>query len=70
MNLISFPRSGQHLISEVLRLIYKEHNYDFSYCEYYRCCNKVPCQFGSMFMKNHDFLLQYEIKTNEKYIVL
>ncbi len=69
MNIISFPRSGQHLIYEILKLIYFVHDYDFTYCEYYNCCNSVPCSFKSIYQKNHDFTLDYKIIPTESYVV-
>lgn len=69
MNIISFPRSGQQLISQILKLIYNLHNYEYSYCEYYTCCECVPCKFNAIYCKNHDFSLDYEIKDNEIYTV-
>lgn len=69
MNIISFPRSGQHLIYEILKSIYFVHDYDFTYCEYYDCCNSVPCIFRSIYQKNHDFTLNYNIIPTKSYVV-
>jgi len=69
-NIISFPRSGQHLLSDMLKYVLTEHNLPYQYCEFYGCCQKVPCVKKSNFMKNHDFDNDYTILPNQKYIVL
>ena len=66
MNIISFPRSGQHLIESVMRHLCLQHNIDFTYCEYYGCCKTIPCSKGYLFSKNHDFSLDLEIKKDVK----
>lgn len=78
--IISFPRSGQHLIESVLRYIYDNLNKEFIYCEYYSCCSSLDnCKFNSNFQKNHDFWLNDKldyntnkllINNNNKYLVL
>ena len=70
MNIISFPRSGQHLIESVMRHLCLQHNIDFTYCEYYGCCKTIPCSKGYLFSKNPDFSLDLEIKKDVKHIVL
>lgn len=69
-NLISYPRSGQHLTERLLISICKYFNQPYSYCEFYNCCRTIPCIKNSRFMKNHDFGFDYEIKPDQKYIVL
>lgn len=83
--IISFPRSGQHLVRNILENVCKRTNKQFSYCEFYRCCRQTPCKYKRTdtinFYKNHDFLLDptykdkplqvnINIEDNEKYIVL
>ena len=73
--LISFPRSGQHLTESILRYLCESHGIDYSYCNYYRCCNNTPCKKGSIFQKNHDFGIEnvkelVEINNESKYLVL
>ena len=70
MKIISFPRSGQHLIERFLRFYHKENNISYSYCEYYKHCGQIPCVDNSIFQKNHDWHLKLKINENEKYIVL
>jgi hypothetical protein len=71
MNIIvSFPRSGQHLIENILSYCCKEHNVEFTYCEFYSCCRHLPCDKGNKFSKNHDFDLDLNIEENIKYISL
>lgn len=55
--IVSFPRSGQHLVRNLLSEYCKRADIDFRYCEFYRCCASVPCTYHSRFMKNHDFAL-------------
>lgn len=69
-NLISFPRSGQHLTERLLETVCNYFNQPYSYCEFYRCCNKNPCIKKSRFMKNHDFGFELKINQNNKYIAL
>ena len=68
--LVSFPRSGQHLVEKILKFICKEHNVEFTYCEFYTCCNSIPCEKGKEFSKNHDFNLELEINSDIKYVSL
>ena len=56
--IISFPRSGQHLTEGVLTYLSSEYKLEFKYCDYYNSCNKIPCDCGSNFQKNHDFSLK------------
>jgi hypothetical protein len=70
MFIISFPRSGQHLLERLLIEIYKYYNKDFSYCEFYNCCNTVPCYKNCIFQKNHDFNLDLKIPLDDKLIIL
>jgi hypothetical protein len=69
-NIISFPRSGQHLTEKVLKVICSYFNQPYSYCEFYNCCRTIPCKKKYRFMKNHDFNLNYLINSKNKYIVL
>jgi hypothetical protein len=68
--LVSFPRSGQHLVEKILKFICKEHDVEFTYCEFYTCCNSLPCKKGKEFSKNHDFYLNLEINNDIKYVCL
>ena len=51
---VSFPRSGHLLLYGLLRKYFGE---GFSRCEYYHCCQSVPCKKGAVYQKNHDFEL-------------
>ena len=62
MIIVSFPRSGQHLVEKILKYCCSEHNVEFKYCEFYGCCNSIPCVNGNEISKNHDFSLDLEIK--------
>ena len=68
--IISFPRSGQHMMERVLESMYQYYNIDFSYCEYYNCCQQIPCKYQKKFQKNHDFDLTLNIDDRYKYLVL
>lgn len=70
INIISFPRSGQHLLQSILNYIFINNNLEYSFCEYYSCCNSVPCKFKRIICKNHDINLDYKILPSEKYVVL
>lgn len=70
--LITCPRSGHHLIVDLIAAFASFYNLPFSYCEFYchnlkrnvlnikdppvKCTNK-PCVYDSMLMKSHDFAL-------------
>ena len=69
-NVISFPRSGQHLLQSILNYVFINHNIEYSFCEYYKCCMSVPCKLNKIISKNHDFDNKYSILSNEKYVVL
>ena len=69
-NLVSFPRSGQHMIERMLRDFHLNCNIPYSYCEYYNCCNTVPCKYNYIYQKNHDFNLNLIINSEQKYIFL
>jgi len=68
--IVSFPRSGQHLVEKILEFCCKEHDIDFTYCEFYTCCESLPCKEDKQISKNHDFNLELEIKNNNKYVSL
>ena len=70
MIIVSFPRSGQHLFERICRHIFLYYGKNFSYCEFYECCRKIPCEKKSIFQKNHDFNLRLNFETNDKFIVL
>lgn len=73
--LISFPRSGQHLTECILGYLCDTHGIKYSYCEYYSCCQSIPCKKESLFQKNHDFGIEngkeiVKINNESKYLVL
>ena len=49
--MVSFPRSGQHLVEKILKYWCDEHNIEFKYCEFYGCCNSIPCVNGNEISK-------------------
>ena len=66
----SIPRSGHHLLKEVLKISFGK---EFSHCEWYYepgCCRQLPCKLMESFcqhgqrvrlIKSHDFKLQDSI---------
>jgi len=68
--LVTFPRSGQTILRNVLKNLCIKHKIDYSYCEFYGCCSKIPCEKGYMFQKNHDFNSDLPIIKNLKYVVM
>lgn len=53
MLFVTFPRSGHHLLVDILT----EYQPSLTYCEFYGCCNTYPCVHKSTLQKNHDFAL-------------
>lgn len=70
MFIISFPRSGQHLMDRLLRKIYGYYSRHYSYCGFYTCCKSIPCKKNSFFQKNHDFGLDLNVNRDEKIIIM
>lgn len=68
--IVSYPRSGHHLIERFIQFYCGYKNIDYSYCEYYKCCRKTPCAYNKLFQKNHDFGSTLTIDDNCKYLVL
>jgi hypothetical protein len=68
--IVSFPRSGQHLVEKILKFCCEEHSIEFTYCEFYTCCSSLPCSKGKEFSKNHDFDLNLEVNNDIKYVCL
>jgi hypothetical protein len=55
--IVSFPRSGQNLVEKIIEFCCREHDIEYSYCEFYSCCTSLPCKKDKFFSKNHDFIL-------------
>lgn len=56
--LITFPRSGNHLMVRLLERMHKLVSEEpFTFCEYYTDCKQVNCQCGAKFRKNHDYAI-------------
>jgi hypothetical protein len=79
MNIISVPRSGQHMTERCLRYYHKLMNIKFNYCEFYHCCKCMPCKISeNAFQKNHDWNVKkskngkggIKIEKNNKYLFL
>jgi hypothetical protein len=68
--IVSFPRSAQGVISSVLLKYAEKFNIELKYCEFYQCCNTVPCANGSNIIKNHDYNQILPFSKNHKYLVL
>lgn len=68
---ISWPRSGHHLLVDVLQSYFGE---EFNYCEFYKpvdCCKKSPCARAPKikFSKNHDFESKAEFRKGTPYLI-
>lgn len=68
---ISWPRSGQHLLVDVLKSYFGR---EFTYCEFYTpidCCKKSPCTRSHTvhFSKNHDFESKAVLRKGTPYLV-
>jgi hypothetical protein len=70
IGIISFPRSGSHLVSSIISSMYMYTMGHFSFCEFYTCCKQVPCNKCSILCKNHDFQLNLQKNLYEKIVVL
>ena len=68
--IISFPRSGQHLMDRILSTSHKKYGLNYSYCAFYDCCQEIPCKYRYLFHKNHDLNIDLKINDNNKYLVL
>ena len=53
MFIVSYPRSGHHLLEKLLYQIFTELGIEYSYCEYFNCCKSIPCKKGRIFQKIH-----------------
>lgn len=68
---VSWPRSGHHLLVNMLKNYFGK---EFVYCEFYvpnDCCKTVPCARAPAvtFTKNHDFDLQTPITPGFPYLI-
>ena len=70
INIISFPRSGQHVLQAILKYVFENHDLKYSFCEFYGCCRTVPCKDNKIIQKHHDFNNKYKILPETKYVVL
>lgn len=70
LGIISYPRSGSHLITSIVSTMYFYTLGYFSYCEFYTCCKQVPCKLNSVLCKNHDFELNLDQNKYQKILVL
>lgn len=68
---VSWPRSGHHLLADLLRAYFGD---IFRYCSFYDpdedCCRQAPCVRSEVsFSKNHDFGLKLPILSGRRYLV-
>ena|GEM_PF-5931436 len=47
---VSLPRSGHHLLADVLEGYFQSP----LHCGYDNCCQSIPCAHGRVFQKHHD----------------
>jgi hypothetical protein len=67
MHIVSFPRSGQHLLHSLISSISNLHDLYLSFCERYQDHNY--CSVESTMRKNHDFHLTLSIQNTSKRVV-
>lgn len=71
MFIVSYPRSGHHMLEKLLYEIFTELGLEYSYCEYYFCCGTIPCKKKRIFQKIHnEGYLDGLDKENSKMIIL
>lgn len=66
---VSIPRSGHHMLMNLLRDVFGE---TFTYCVFYAgspCCQTIPCTRPVSIQKSHDFELDQPIDNKLLYIV-
>jgi len=73
--MISVPRSGQHMTKDSLKKYHELLCIDYSYCEFYTCCQEIPCKKNpASYHKNHDFNINHlegiNINNKDKYLFL
>lgn len=69
-SIVSYPRSGQHLLQDVIKHVCTHHDLEYKFCDFYDCCGQNPCSQGANFQKNHDHDLKLPINNERKYIAL
>lgn len=67
---VSFPRSGQHLLESCINQCCSIAGLQCTYCEFYNCCRQTPCACNCTVSKNHDFALDLKKLPTHKYVVL
>lgn len=65
--LVSFPRSGQHLVARAMQWVYPDW---FVYSEFYSTTHNIDNNPHVNLQKQHDFDLNMEIKDDFFYVVL
>jgi hypothetical protein len=58
--LVTFPRSGHHLVESLIRATCRLNGIEYSYCEFYNCCQQSPCRDGKLLQGTHDFDLRLD----------
>ena len=73
--IVSYPRSGQHLVAEILKRISGIKKVPYKYCNTYNCSGELPCICNPTIQKWHDFDLMdgkpgIPIDKENRYLVL
>lgn len=68
--LVSFPRSGQNLTHYLLESLHERLGLAYSYCDFYCCCNKIPCRDSAWLQKNHDFGLSLQLQPTARIVTM
>lgn len=53
IKIISYPRSGHHLLEKILFTVFTDLGLEYSYCENYTHCKQNPCKDKRIFQKDH-----------------
>ena len=67
-HLVSFPRTGQNYLIDMISRVLDFEPYAEHYCELYSCCNQTPCKLGKKLQKNHDFDFDVGVKPEHAYL--
>lgn len=68
INIVSFPRSGHHMMVKLLRSIFEASGQHWNYCERYQPNNK--CGDEHNIRKSHDFELTQTVTPGQTYVVM
>ncbi len=47
------------MLERIIQHLFSLHDYSYSYCEYYGCCQTAPCRYNKLLQKHHDGQLKF-----------